>query len=96
MCSSRAPDSDRLRSSKCGDGSIIHQQDDRGRQKDGEEYFGFGDYGRPEDTKITDRGKPQPINQEASGEPQQNKADQKDNGDDDERPLSGVRSGRCG
>ena len=44
----------------------IHPQDDGGRQKDGEEYLGFGEYDRPEDAKITDRGKPQPINQEAT------------------------------
>ena len=49
----------------------VHPQDDGGRQEDGEEDFGFGDDGRPEDAQIADRGKPQPIDQEIAREPQQ-------------------------
>ena len=57
------------RPGEAGREQSIHPQDDGGRHEDGEEDFGFGDDGRPEDAQIADRGKPQPIDQEIAREP---------------------------
>jgi len=53
----------------------VHPQDYCGRHEDGEEDFGFGADCRPEDVRIADRGKPQPINQEVGRESQKDQAD---------------------
>jgi hypothetical protein len=62
----------------------IHQKNYGGRDEDGDEYFGFGHDDRAENAKIADFGKPQPINQDASGRAQQNKANPKDNDGNEE------------
>jgi hypothetical protein len=63
----------------------IHQKNYGGCDEDGDKNLGFGHDDRAENAKIADCGKPQPIDQEASGGAQQSKADPKDNDGNEER-----------
>src|SRR6516162_9614006 len=63
----------------------IHPQDGGCHQKDSQKDFGLRNDSRPEDAQITDRRKPQPIHQEVTRDPQQDKAD-RENGSSNEEP----------
>src|SRR6478752_1736647 len=62
----------------------VQPEGDGRRGPDGKKDRGFSADCRPKDLQITDRGKPQPINQEVAREPEQNQENPDDDGRNDE------------
>ena len=70
----------------------VEPENDGGRRPGSEKDDGLGDDGRQENLPITDRGEPQPIDQEVAREPKQDQANPADDGRDDV-PDHGAPSG---
>src|SRR5258708_5679898 len=67
----------------------VQPKDDGGRRQNCEKDHGFSADCCPKNLQITDRGKPQPIDQEVAREPEQDQANPDDDGCNDE-PDHGV------
>src|SRR6202030_771458 len=62
----------------------VQPEDNGGRRQNGEKHHGFGAKASQKDLQITDRGKPQPIDQEVAREPEQDQANPDDDGRNDQ------------
>src|SRR6202011_4347877 len=62
----------------------IQRKDEGSQRPNDEKDDGFGSDRRQKDLQITDRGEPQPIDQEVAREPEQQQADPDDDGRNDD------------
>ena len=74
----------RLPSGKTHREPSVQPKDDRSSGPDCKKNDGFGADCRPKNLRITDRGKPQPVNQEVAREPEQDQANPDEDGRNDE------------
>ena len=73
----------RLPSGKTHREPSVQPKDDRSSGPDCKKNDGFGADRRPKNLRITDRGKPQPVNQEVAREPEQDQANPDEDGRND-------------
>jgi len=70
----------RLPSGKAHREPSVQPKDDRSPGPDCKKNGGFGADRRPKNLRITDRGKPQPVNQKVAREPEQDQANPNEDG----------------